>query len=197
VKTFGDARRRSENFNCNQRFPSKSRNKKFRASTDSSIGSHVPVTNMAHKADSSPAAATYSSISLPTSINPSPESRTFHIQYIDFLFSSLILVPRRVRSNKTQKGRIPCRTGHSTKGTALQYGEYGLRLTETGRSLSAKQLQTADNILRKALKDVKGHRIYYRFACGKAVCKKGNEVQSPLTDREITTGPYGEGKGDI
>ena len=88
----------------------------------------------------------------------------------------LIVVPRRVRSNKTHKGRIPVRTGQSTKGTTLQYGDYGLRLIREGRSLSAKQLQTADNILRKALKDVKGHRIYYRFACGKAVCKKGNEV---------------------
>ena len=84
--------------------------------------------------------------------------------------------PRRVRSRKTHKGVIPCRTGGSTKGTTLQHGEYGLRLIERGRPLSAKQLQTADNILRKALKEIKGARIFYRFACGRAVCKKGNEV---------------------
>ena len=108
------------------------------------------------------------------------------------LLSKLIQVPRRVRSNKTHKGRIPVRTGQSTKGTTLQYGDYGLRLTHEGRSLSAKQLQTADNILRKALKEVKNHRIYYRFACGKAVCKKGNEV--PHSNRwRVTAGTYGEG----
>jgi ribosomal protein L16/L10AE len=62
----------------------------------------------------------------------------------------------------------------------MQHGEYGLRLIARGRPLSAKQLETADNILRKALKDIKGTRIYYRYACGKAVCKKGNEVFSIL-----------------
>ena len=134
---------------------------------------------MAGTACSAPTSATDMSNGLSTSINPSPNSRIVNLQYSQSCPLPLTLVPRRVRSNKTQKGRIPCRTGHSTKGTTLQYGDYGLRLTHEGRSLSAKQLQTADNILRKALKDVKGHRIYYRFACGKAVCKKGNEVRPP------------------
>jgi ribosomal protein L16/L10AE len=83
-----------------------------------------------------------------------------------------------MKAHKSQKGRIPCRTGSSTKGTTLQHGDYGLRLINRGRELSAKQLQTADNILRKALKDVKGSRIYYRYACNKAFCRKGNEVQT-------------------
>ena len=136
---------------------------------------------MPHKLDSSPVTTTSTSSSILTAINLSPNSSTFHIQYLDRSIFWLMSVPRRVRSNKTQKGRTPCRTGRSTKGTTLQYGDYGLRLIQTGRSLSAKQLQTADNILRKALKDIKGHRIYYRFACGKAVCKKGNEVPHHCT----------------
>ena len=145
-----------------------------------------------------PATASTADISdkLSTPITPPPGSRNRYLQSLNICCSRLIQVPRRVRSNKTHKGRIPVRTGQSTKGTTLQYGDYGLRLTHEGRSLSAKQLQTADNILRKALKEVKEHRIYYRFACGKAVCKKGNEVPHPGRWR-VTTGTYGEGKGDI
>jgi ribosomal protein L16/L10AE len=101
------------------------------------------------------------------------------------------LEPRRVRNRTTHKGVIPCRTGGSTKGTTMQYGDYGLRIIARGRPLSAKQLETADNILRKALKDVKGSRIYYRYACGRAVCKKGNEVfQFHLA--ELIVGSYGK-----
>lgn len=105
-------------------------------------------------------------------------SRTCHLPYVFHNFFFNLTEPRRVRNRKTHKGVIPCRTGGSTKGTTMQHGEYGLRLIARGRPLSAKQLETADNILRKALKDIKNTRIYYRYACGKAVCKKGNEVPS-------------------
>ena len=101
------------------------------------------------------------------------------------------LEPRRVRNRTTHKGVIPCRTGGSTKGTTMQHGDYGLRIIARGRPLSAKQLETADNILRKALKDVKGSRIYYRYACGRAVCKKGNEV-FPVCLAELIVGSYGK-----
>lgn len=47
------------------------------------------------------------------------------------------------------------RLGGSTKGTTLAYGDFGLRLTE-GTRLSAKQLQTSFDAIKKAIKPVKG-----------------------------------------
>ena len=44
---------------------------------------HVPTTNMADTACSSPDSATDIANNLSTSINPSPNSRTVHIQYLD------------------------------------------------------------------------------------------------------------------
>lgn len=79
----------------------------------------------------------------------------------------------------------------------MQYGDFGLRLINRGRELSAKQLQTADNILRKAMKDIKGARIYYRYACGKAFCRKGNEVRIFWLKRSNIVGAYGKRKGIV
>jgi len=58
----------------------------------------------------------------------------------------------------------------------LQHGQFGLRIIDRGRVLTAKQLQTAEVVLRTAMKDVKDSRIYYRFHTNRAIGKKGNEV---------------------
>lgn len=97
---------------------------------------------------------------------------------------------------KTHKGRDPVKIGGSTKGTTLEHGNYALRLMNTSRRLSAKQLETADGILRKAFKEYKGVRIYYRFACDRAFCRKGNEVQTSFRCRLII-GTYGERERNI
>lgn len=55
------------------------------------------------------------------------------------------------------------RTGGSTKGTTVVQGDYGLRVLE-GLQLSAKQLQTMHDTVKKALKTVKGFKLYVRFA---------------------------------
>lgn len=90
-----------------------------------------------------------------------------------------LLEPRKVRQMKTHGGVIPCRTGLSTRGTTLEFGDYGLRIIKWGREFSAKQLQGAEAVLRRHIKEHKGAKILYRFACNRPMCRKGGEVPFP------------------
>lgn len=68
------------------------------------------------------------------------------------------LVPRRTKYRKSHKGRIPIALGGSTKGTTLEWGDYGLRVCEPVR-LSAKHLETAEAALKRGLKPVRGSKV--------------------------------------
>jgi anti-sigma factor RsiW len=43
------------------------------------------------------------------------------------------LAPRRTKFRKAHKGRVPVRTGGSTKGTTVTIGQFGLRLLDGAR----------------------------------------------------------------
>ncbi|ORY87412.1 ribosomal protein L10e/L16 [Leucosporidium creatinivorum] len=86
------------------------------------------------------------------------------------------LVPRRTKYRKAHKGRIPIATGGSTKGTTLEWGDYGLRVNEPVR-LSAKHLETAEAALKRGLKPVRGSKVYLRVFPDIPVCIKGNETR--------------------
>lgn len=75
------------------------------------------------------------------------------------------LVPRRTKYRKAHKGRIPIATGGSTKGTTLEWGDYGLRVNEPVR-LSAKHLETAEAALKRGLKPIRGSKVYVLTCCG-------------------------------
>ncbi|KTW28480.1 ribosomal protein L16 [Pneumocystis carinii B80] len=83
--------------------------------------------------------------------------------------------PRRTKYKKAHKGRIPVPIGMSIKGTTVVYGDFGMRLKDQGVRFSAKQLQTAEMLIKKAIKPFKGSRIYTRVSTNIAVCIKGNE----------------------
>lgn len=68
------------------------------------------------------------------------------------------LVPRRTKYRKAHKGRTPIALGGSTKGTTLEWGDYGLRVNEACR-LSAKHLETAEAALKRALKPTRGSKV--------------------------------------
>lgn len=68
------------------------------------------------------------------------------------------LVPRKTKYRKAHKGRIPIALGGSTKGTTLEWGEYGLRVNEPCR-LSAKHLETAEAALKRGLKPIRGSKV--------------------------------------
>ncbi|KAF8067887.1 mitochondrial 54S ribosomal protein YmL47 [Lyophyllum atratum] len=87
------------------------------------------------------------------------------------------LAPRQVQHIKRHKGRIPIPTGGSTKGTTLAYGEWGIRIKGNGARLSAKQLTTAEEVIKKKIKVIKGCKVYLRVFPDIPVCIKGNETR--------------------
>ena len=84
------------------------------------------------------------------------------------------LAPKQVKYAKRHKGRIPIPTGGSTKGTTLAYGEWGIRIKGNGARLSAKQLTTAQEVIIKKLKILKGTKVYLRVFPDIPVCIKVN-----------------------
>ncbi|KAH7099758.1 ribosomal protein L16, partial [Auriculariales sp. MPI-PUGE-AT-0066] len=87
------------------------------------------------------------------------------------------LAPRKMDWIKRHRGVIPIPTGGSTKATTLAYGDFGIRIRSEGLRLSAKQLTTADDVLKRKLKPIKGAKIWMRVFPDIPVCVKGNETR--------------------
>ncbi|KAN0105165.1 ribosomal protein L16 [Russula decolorans] len=87
------------------------------------------------------------------------------------------LAPRKVTFIKRHTGIIPIPTGGSTKGTTLAYGDWGLRIKGQGVRLTAKQLTTAEEVIKRKIKPIKGAKVYLRVFPHLPVCIKGNETR--------------------
>ncbi|KAJ7236176.1 mitochondrial 54S ribosomal protein YmL47 [Mycena rebaudengoi] len=87
------------------------------------------------------------------------------------------LAPKKVLNIRRHKGRVPIPTGGSTKGTTLAYGDWGIRIKGNGARLTAKQLETAEEVVKKKLKVIKGVKVYLRVFPDIPVCVKGNETR--------------------
>ncbi|KAJ2832551.1 39S ribosomal protein L16, mitochondrial [Coemansia sp. 'formosensis'] len=86
------------------------------------------------------------------------------------------LQPRRRKYKKAQKGRVPVRTGGSTKGNYMAFGDYGLRV-KLGLRLSAKTISAIHVMLKRKLKAIKGLRIWLRVFPDIPVSTKGTEIR--------------------
>ncbi|KAL0635739.1 39S ribosomal protein L16, mitochondrial [Maublancomyces gigas] len=75
-----------------------------------------------------------------------------------------------------QKGRPQVHTGGSVRGTTVVWGDYGMRLKDHHRRLSAMHLKNAEEAIKKKLRGMK-YRLYMRVACNIPVYTKGNEVR--------------------
>jgi ribosomal protein L16/L10AE len=73
---------------------------------------------------------------------------------------------------KRHKGRVPIPTGGSIKGTTLAYGEWGIRIKGQGVRMTAKQLTTAEEVIKRKLKVIKGAKVYLRVFPDIPVCVK-------------------------
>lgn len=82
------------------------------------------------------------------------------------------LAPRKVTFVKRHTGIIPIPTGGSTKGTTLAYGDWGLRIKGKGVRLTAKQLTTAEEVIKRKIKPIKGAKVYMRVFPHLPVCIK-------------------------
>ncbi|KIM78260.1 hypothetical protein PILCRDRAFT_47770, partial [Piloderma croceum F 1598] len=79
------------------------------------------------------------------------------------------LAPKKMTYIKRHKGRVPIPIG---KGTTLAYGEWGIRIIGQGARITAKQLITAEEVVKRKLKVLKGAKVYLRVFPDIPVCVK-------------------------
>lgn len=91
------------------------------------------------------------------------------------------LEPNLNRKKKMAKGRPRVATGGSTKGTTVIWGDYGLRMTDHHRRISAKQLKMAEDTIKVRLRGQK-YRLYKRKNCNVGVYVSGNDVRIAFPD---------------
>jgi large subunit ribosomal protein L16 len=88
-----------------------------------------------------------------------------------------MLSPKKIKYRRKQKGRMK---GKATRGSSLEFGEYGLQATECGL-MSAQQIESARVAMTRHVK--RGGKIWIRVFPDKPITKK------PLETR------MGKGKG--
>ncbi|CAK7272031.1 39S ribosomal protein L16, mitochondrial [Sporothrix epigloea] len=74
------------------------------------------------------------------------------------------------------KGRPRVATGGSVKGTTVVWGDYGLRMHDHHRRITAKQLKVAEDTIKQRLRGQK-YRLYKRVNCNIGVFYSGNEMR--------------------
>ena len=87
------------------------------------------------------------------------------------------LEPNIDRTKKMARGRPRVPTGGSTKGTTVIWGDYGLRLRDHHRRISAQQLKLAEDVIKNKLRGQK-FRLYKRVCCNVGVYTSGNDVSA-------------------
>ncbi len=82
-----------------------------------------------------------------------------------------MLAPKRVRFRKMHKGR---RTGTGERGSAVSYGEYGLKAMEPGW-ITSRQIEAARIAMTRYVK--RGGKIWIRIFPDKPITKKPAETR--------------------
>lgn len=92
-----------------------------------------------------------------------------------------MLLPRKVKYRKSQKGRRR-NTGIATQKNTLSFGTFGLKTLEYGQ-ITSRQIEAARRAMTRFIK--RGGTIWIRIFPDKSVTKKGSEI------------PMGGGKGGV
>ncbi|KAG9291727.1 hypothetical protein G9A89_012012 [Geosiphon pyriformis] len=85
---------------------------------------------------------------------------------------------------QAHKGRVPVRTGGSTKGNYLAFGDYGIRV-KFGIRLTSAQLTACHHAIKRKIKPIRGAKMWMRVFPDIPVTSKGNECR------------MGKGKGSV
>ncbi|OAA67174.1 mitochondrial large ribosomal subunit [Niveomyces insectorum RCEF 264] len=86
------------------------------------------------------------------------------------------LEPALNRKRRMMKGRPRVATGGSVKGTTVVWGDYGLRMFDHHRRISAAQLKVAEDTIKQRLRGER-YRLYKRVNCNIGVFVSGNEMR--------------------
>lgn len=82
-----------------------------------------------------------------------------------------MLSPKKVKYRKKQKGRTK---GKAVKGSALEFGDYGLQAMECG-FMSSQQIEAARIAVTRHVK--RGGKMWIRVFPDKPICKKPAETR--------------------
>lgn len=85
------------------------------------------------------------------------------------------LLPTAAERKRSTKGRPRVPTGGSARGTTIVWGNYGLRMCDHHRRVSALQLKNGEEAIKVRLKGMR-YRLYKRVAANIGVYSSGNEV---------------------
>lgn len=89
------------------------------------------------------------------------------------------LEPNLDRRKRMMKGRPRVATGGSAKGTTVVWGDFGIRMFDHHRRITAKQLKVAEDTIKARLRGQR-YRLYKRVNCNVGVYISGNEVSAPV-----------------
>ena len=90
-----------------------------------------------------------------------------------------MLMPKRTKYRKMQKGRIK---GNATRGTRVNFGDFGLKALEPGR-ITSRQIEAARIAMTRRMK--RAGKVYIRIFPDKPITAKPAEVR------------MGKGKGSV
>jgi hypothetical protein len=85
------------------------------------------------------------------------------------------LLPTMPEKKRSRKGRPRVPTGGSARGTTIVWGDYGLRMADHHRRVSAAQLKIGEDAIKVRLKGMR-YRLYKRVCASIGVYSSGNEV---------------------
>jgi hypothetical protein len=85
------------------------------------------------------------------------------------------LLPTSPEKKRSRKGRPRVPTGGSARGTTIVWGDYGLRMCDHHRRVSASQLKIGEEAIKVRLKGMR-YRLYKRVCASIGVYSSGNEV---------------------
>ncbi|KAH9209337.1 ribosomal protein L10e/L16 [Leptodontidium sp. 2 PMI_412] len=86
------------------------------------------------------------------------------------------LLPTMPEKKRSRKGRPRVPTGGSARGTTMVWGDYGLRMADHHRRVSASQLKIGEDAIKVRLKGMR-YRLYKRVCASIGVYSSGNEVR--------------------
>ncbi|KAI5800026.1 mitochondrial ribosomal protein L16 [Geopyxis carbonaria] len=86
------------------------------------------------------------------------------------------LLPKKGDKGSTRKGRPRVPTGGSVRGTTIVWGDFGMRMTDHHRRLSALVLKNAEDTIKRKLRGMK-YRLFTRISANIPVYTKGNETR--------------------
>jgi hypothetical protein len=92
------------------------------------------------------------------------------------------LLPTEPEKKRSRKGRPRVPTGGSSRGTTIVWGDYGLRMCDHHRRVSAAQLKNGEDAIKQRLRGMR-YRLYTRICANIGVYTSGNEVCLILPSR--------------